>query len=431
MSTKKNIIHNGISTAAQKGVRILEQLFLVPFFIMAWGAAYYGEWLTLTIIPSVLAFSDLGLGSAVANSFVLKYSGGNKQNAANIAHTGFIVISISIVAGLLIGIIGLGLSLHFEWLKHSIIPAKDAIIALIAMMLAKVLNFYMQIFEAYFRAARKAALGINLSTISGLLNVVAGLVVLLLGYGVVEFAISQLVVGVVTNLAYALIAEKTLHLNREFSGKFIQQEAKDILKNGLGYLMSPVWQSLLFQGTTFVVRITLGPVAVTVFNTVRTLSRSVNQLYSIINGSIFPEIQYEIGVGNMEQARKIFSKSIQITLILSIIGVLMLAIFGLPIYNIWTKNELNPPYFMWFIFVTATAFNAVWWTAGVVFRAMNKPYKLSIAGVVAAIIAIVITYIGCEFFGLTGAAIGSLVFEILMAIYILPLSRKMIGLYRV
>ena len=82
---KKNILNNGIASFLEKGVRVLEQLFLVPFFITAWGAAYYGEWLTLTIIPSVLVFSDLGFGTAAANSFVISYSAGNKQQAANIS----------------------------------------------------------------------------------------------------------------------------------------------------------------------------------------------------------------------------------------------------------------------------------------------------------------------------------------------------------
>ena len=74
MTLKKRLLKNGLASVFQKGVRVLEQLFLVPFFITAWGAAYYGEWLTLTIIPSVIAFSDLGFGTASANSFVLSYA---------------------------------------------------------------------------------------------------------------------------------------------------------------------------------------------------------------------------------------------------------------------------------------------------------------------------------------------------------------------
>lgn len=84
MSVVRGIFNNGIANIAQKIVRILDQLLLVPFFLTAWGAEYYGEWLTLSIVPSVLAFSDLGFGSAVSNGFVLAYAAGNKQQAANL-----------------------------------------------------------------------------------------------------------------------------------------------------------------------------------------------------------------------------------------------------------------------------------------------------------------------------------------------------------
>lgn len=80
----KGVLSNATAMLVQKIVRILDQLLLVPFFLTAWGAAYYGEWLTLSIIPSVLAFSDLGFGSAVCNSFVLSYARGDKQTAANL-----------------------------------------------------------------------------------------------------------------------------------------------------------------------------------------------------------------------------------------------------------------------------------------------------------------------------------------------------------
>ena len=98
MSLKKNLIKNGIASALQKGVKVAEQLLLVPFFINAWGAAYYGEWLTLTIIPTMLGFSDLGFGSAACNSFVLKYAAGDKKGAADTAKSGFFALHILVLS---------------------------------------------------------------------------------------------------------------------------------------------------------------------------------------------------------------------------------------------------------------------------------------------------------------------------------------------
>lgn len=92
-SIRKNILFNGIANTLTKTVKVGEQLLLVPFFLTAWGAAYYGEWLTLSIIPSVLAFSDLGFGSAAASSFVLSYSAGDKKRAFDIFHTSVRIIT--------------------------------------------------------------------------------------------------------------------------------------------------------------------------------------------------------------------------------------------------------------------------------------------------------------------------------------------------
>ena len=75
-SVRRNILSNGLANILSKTVRVAEQLLLVPFFLSAWGAAYYGEWLTLTIIPSVLAFAELGVGTSSCNAFVLSYSAG-------------------------------------------------------------------------------------------------------------------------------------------------------------------------------------------------------------------------------------------------------------------------------------------------------------------------------------------------------------------
>jgi O-antigen/teichoic acid export membrane protein len=428
MSLKKRLLNNGLASILQKGVRVLEQLFLVPFFISAWGAAYYGEWLTLTIIPSVIAFSNLGFGTAAANSFVLSYAADKKQEAANTSKTGMYIISIMISIAMLISIITIIILNHFNVFEKSLINKQDAIIAVSILILACLLNFYNQLIESYYRAAQKAALSINLLTIKAASNLGAGLLVLLLGYGVVEFAVSQLVVIILFNIFYYFKGKKVLDLFKTFKGRKDKKILKDITQKGLGYLMSPIWQSIYFQGTTFVVRIVLGPEAVAIFNTVRTLSRSVNQLLNIISSSIFPELQYEIGQGNNEKAKKIYRFSIVSSFVIAFFGFLFLMFFGLWFYKLWTNNELIVPPLMWYIFVTSILFNAFWWSSEPVFRAKNEPYKFAFTGVIVAIVSVIFTYIFSKYLGLTGAALGALLLDILMAIIILPLSAKMLNM---
>lgn len=426
MSLKKNILKNGVATVIGKSFRILEQLLLVPFFISSWGAEYYGEWLTLTIIPSMMAFSDLGFGTSAANRFLLQYASGDKQGAANTARSGVFLISVVVVSGIVLsaGLIFILDRCHV--FDKSLIARQDAVWALFFLMTARVITFYNQFYEAYFRAARRASLGINLQTVYSASNIIFGLLVLLLGGGIILFALVNLVVSVIFNPAYNWKAINTLGLNKTHTGKVLKSELNSIMKNGFGYLLSPVWQAIYFQGTTFVVRLTLGPLAVTVFNTVRTLVRSVSQVFNMITLSVFPEFQFEVGAGNLQKARKVFRITFIGIIACAVAGIIFLYFFGPWFYQLWTKKALNPPAMMWNIFIMSVAFNAIWWMATIIFQAYNKPYYFTVSGTVAAGISVAATWLFSGY-GLAGVAFGSFLLDFILALFLLPLGCKLLG----
>ena len=427
MSIIKGILSNGLANVAQKIVRIADQLLLVPFFLTHWGATMYGEWLTLTIIPSVLAFSDLGFGSAVSNSFVLAYASGNKQKAADLRKSGFWIISSTVLLGLILTVIAMVVCIKMQLFNKSQIDATDAALAVTFMMVARLLAFYTQLVEAFYRSARKAALGSFLGSGNNLINIVVGLIILMAGYGVVAFAFSNLVIAVFYTMCYSIWGCKLIDLSG-YKGKILKSDIKDITKKGAGYLMTPVWQSVYFQGTTFVVRIVLGPEAVAIFNTVRTVCRSVNQLFSIINASIFPDLQYEYGQGHISTVHKYFRVAVLISMIIGFSGCLFLSIFGLDLYGWWTKSVLTVPDSVWNIFMIGVFMNAVWWTSVVTYRMTNQPYHFAIASTITAFVSVGVTYLLSIPFGLIGAAIGCTLFELVMAIYVLPDSCRLLGM---
>lgn len=426
MTLRKNLFKNGIASTLQKIIRILEQLLLIPFFITAWGAAYYGEWLTLTIIPSIIGFSDLGFGTAASNSFILKYASNDRQGASNIAKSGFLSISIIVFSSILISIIIMLALNYFNIFDKLLIQKKDAILALFFLMLGRILGFYQPLYEAYFRSVRRAALSINLLSVYSALNLVIGLLVLICKGGIVMYAFTNLVNTIVFFVFYAIMARKALPITKDYKGVILKSDIQSIFHKGVGFLLSPVWQAIFFQGTTFVVRIVLGPVAVTIFNTVRTLTRAVNQANAVIISSVLPELQFEIGTGNLKQARKIFRFGLTIITLISIIGIIFLYLGGPWFYELWTRKALNPPAMMWNLFIIGIVFNAIWWMSSDVLIAANKPYDFTIAGVIVATLAIILSYFLSIQFGLSGAAMGSLFLDVFLFVYVLPRSCKLI-----
>lgn len=350
MGIVKGIVSNGLANIVQKIVRIADQLLLVPFFLLHWGPAIYGEWLTLTIIPSVLAFSDLGFGSAVSNSFVLAYASGDKQKAANLKKSGFLIITASVLMGLILTVIALFICIKLQVFEKSKINATQAMYAVAFMMIAKLLGFYTQLIEGFFRSARKAAVGSLLGSGNYLINILVGLIVLSLGYGVAIFAFSQFVIAIIYIILYSIIGNKLINLDG-YNGKILKSDIVDITKKGIGYLMTPIWQSVYFQGTTLVVRLTLGAETVAIFNTVRTVCRSVNQFFSIINASIFPDLQYEYGQGHIKKVQMFFRIAVIASMFIGLLGFLALSLWGLELYGWWTKSVLFVPNNVWNIFM--------------------------------------------------------------------------------
>ena len=410
---------NATAMLIQKIVRILDQLLLVPFFLTAWGAAYYGEWLTLSIIPSVLAFSDLGFGSAVCNGFVLSYASGDKQSAANLNKSGWIIITGCILLGAFLTIILMLLGDYFNLFNKSLIPPQEAMTAVTLMISARLLSFYTQLVEGYFRSARKAALGSFLSSGQQIANILIGISILWAGYGIIGYAASQLGVSIVFNIIYYLIGKRLIDLH-EYHGRIVKSDIQMIISKGMGYLMTPIWQSIYFQGGTFVVRLTLGPESVAVFNTIRTVCRSVNQMFSMVNGSIFPDLQYEYGRGNMKTVHRLFRIAIIFSMIMGILGTIFLMIFGIDIYQLWTKSILPVSTNVWLTFMFGILLNAVWWTSVVTYRMTNQPYHFAIMSTFAASVSVGSSYLLSLHLGLWGATLGTVLYDIIMMFYVLP-----------
>lgn len=423
----KGIIGNGLAQITLKVIRVMEQLLLIPFFLTAWGAAYYGEWVTLSIIPTILTFTNFGFGSAVSNSFVLAYTGGDKQKAADINKNGILVVGGSIViGGIITAIILLGGS-YFHIFENSIIPINEAILAITLLMIGRLISFYHLLIEGYYRGARKAVLSGFLYAGCSAVNLIVGLCVLYWEGGIVEYAFSQFFVTVAFTIVYFVIGRRLVDL-KGYQGRYILSDIRQIASKGIGYMMDPVWQCVYFQGSTLVVRLTLGPEAVAAFNTIRTACRSVSQIFNVVNGSVFPELQYEYGQGNMKTVHRLFRMSVLSSILIGTIGVIFLSLFGMEIYNWWTQDQLSVTTEVWNTFVVSILFNAVWWTAMVAYPVTNKPYHFAVASITTACLSVIISYILSIYLGLWGAVMGVMLFELIMMLYVLPDSCRLLGI---
>ncbi len=425
----KVLLKNGVASLLSQSMRVLDQLVLIPFFLTSWGAAYYGEWITLTIIPAVLSFSDFGFSSSAGNFFVLSYSAGNYDEAYAINKTGkrlllnFMLIAMSFTIFIVL------ICYFMDVFKLSVINEKEAIIAITILIFARLLRFNSHFYYSYFRASRRANRGINFATAHTLIRTILLIIILKLGYGIISIALVNLFTIVIFNQIYKYCGYRLLGFKSKPSSDINVDFKKQILKKGLSFLITPLWQVMYFQGTTLIVRACLGPESVAIFSTLRTLSRSVNQGLNLINQTYYPEVQLSVGKSDFSRVRELFSFTTAFSLVVAILGATFLYFFGLGIYRIWTNDILPVSNFLWNVLLIGVLFNSIWWNSEIIFNSYNNPRYFAFAGLFSAITSLLVSYLLAVIsLKLEIFIIGVVLMDVIMSLLVIPKSTNMIGL---
>ena len=62
---RKNIIANLFGV----GINLINQIVLVPFYIIYWGNDLYADWIVISALTAFFGMSDMGLNSVIQNRF--------------------------------------------------------------------------------------------------------------------------------------------------------------------------------------------------------------------------------------------------------------------------------------------------------------------------------------------------------------------------
>jgi O-antigen/teichoic acid export membrane protein len=187
-----------------------------------------------------------------------------------------------------------------------------------------------------------------------------------------------------------------------------------LFKKGFAFQAFPLGNALLFQGNLLVVQLLLGPAAVALFGTVRTLVRVLNQALELVSKSIWPEMSYLYGAGDLAGMRSIHRLGVGLCVLLALGGVCGLAVTGGYLYEFWVGDSLQLPFLLLLLFLLPVPFNALWITSSTVLLASNRHEKLATRYLVATALSAV----GC--FGLTyvmgigGAAMSTVVADLIL-----------------
>lgn len=427
MTLKARFLCNLIANIYGQLITIAIQLAGVPLFMHYWGVQLYGEWLILSSIPAYLNFSDIGFAKVGANDMTIRVAQEDKEGALQVYQSIWIFISglsIVFVCMLLLIIYSAPLATIFS-ITH--LSATQTQLILIVLMFYVLFGLQSGVFSAAFQASGRYALGTLLANTVRLGEGIGSIVALVLGGSVMNIALIMLVIRLLGLLVMWLVLYKNepwLSLGFKLASK---QKIRGLIKPALAFMAFPLGLALSLQGMVLVIGMTLGSAMVVIFSTYRTFTRLLVQMITTLNHSVWPEISYAYGAGELELVNQIHRRVSSLTFWIAFAVVTMLGMNGEWIIGIWTRHTFEHNQTLLLLMLAITFINVLWQTSWVVLMATNKHEEISFVFVVSAAIALLVSYEILPLFGINGAGWVLISVEVPLFLYVINSTLKLVN----
>lgn len=406
---KKNIIANLFGVC----VNLLNQIVLVPIYILHWGNNLYADWLVLTSITVIFSMSDVGLNTVIQNRFSISLSQNKSIECNSLLSTNVIIVSTIFLAslifiGIFVSCVNLADSLNLHTINRT-----EANLIVFLIVIRVFITMYSQIENAVYRASHKSSRCVYLDQISILLCVVLTILCL---YS--HLSVASLCMILCLPPIFVLVI-KYFDSRKLFIFKFSLKEVTwhlftELLKPAIAFLSFPVGNALILQGYTFIVNKYYGADEVVSYNTTRTMCNFIITFLGTIQASVWPEYSIAYGKKEYPRMRSLHSKAMTTTFLGAFLLSVIILTAGPFIFHIWTKGKVAFDYWLMTVFLISIFFKMFWTSSGVTLMATNQHNTMGRVYLAGTLISFVMGY----YF----ASIGTSVIVIAMTILIAHLS---------
>lgn len=421
--TTKNIIANFFKIL----VVFINQILLIPAYLVYMGIELYSDWLILSAITSFFTMSDIGLNNVTNNLFSIKLAE-NKNSECQILLVNnllFIILILSIVIILFLSVAGL-VNLTSLLGLHAITNNQAIVISLL-FLLQIMIQMCSGVFDSIYNANHIAFTATYINNIARLFYAICIFIGLVLHLEI-QYVVLLGLLPYCIAFIYKYIDSKQIY---PFSFKLNFFDFKyllSLIKPSVGFMFFPLGNAILFQGITLLVNTFFGAVVLVQFNTMRTMMNFIRNISQAISAGIKPEFTIQYGKKNHEGMNTLLKKSIIFCTVAVILAILCLNLGGELIYTMWTKGKVMFSESLMVVFSIVLFVNMIWESTCITLTATNNHFKFSLIYVIACCITVATAYVcGCMGYGIITVSSCLFLTDMIMAYYSIKYSRYIIN----
>jgi O-antigen/teichoic acid export membrane protein len=423
-STKRRLLLGFLINWIGKISASIIQLIQVPVFLHFWSVPLYGEWMIINSIPVYLSFSDAGFGSVAGNEMTMLVARDDREGALRIFQSCWWLIAALCTAAFALLCGALYYLPASRLLKLSVMSESDAKWIIFYLGLSVLLGQLEQLLQSAYRCVGRYPFGAFLKNMLSFGAFGCMIVSVALGAGVRTAALVFATANVSGTIIFSFFVLRDISWIKLGWKNASFAEIRKLARPAIAFMGFPLGNALNLQGTLLAVGYALGPTAVVVFGTARTVSRVALQMVQMTGGTFEPEISLAYGAGNYPLVRTLLRSACQIALVAAAGTVLIMLTVGPWFLTHWTGGHVPPSRPLLSVLLLVVIFYSLWSTSSSLMTSTNQHQTLATYYIVGTSLTCVSCYFFARAWGLYGAAASLLISELVMNLYVVPASLR-------
>ncbi len=422
--TKRRLVLGLLSSWISKVASSLIQLVQIPFFLHFWSESVFGNWIVLNAIPSYLSFSNIGFGSVAGNEMTMSEARGDRETSLRVFQSCWwlifwVMLATSIVVAAALFLIPVSTLLNVRYISE-----QDCRLIVAYLGFSVLLGQFEQLLQSAYRSVARNPYGSFIKSCMAVAAFAAMLIPVGLGYGPRTAALVFAAANVAGTITLALMVKHDIPWV-EFGWRYASfSEIKRMTPLAFAFMGFPIGNALNLQGTVQVISYAMGPIAVVIFSTARTVSRIALQMVQMINGTFEPEFSRSFAQNDIPLVRTLHRHACQMALLIALGVVAIVLLAGPTFLSHWTHGKVPPSRTLLLLLLIGVIFYSLWSTSSTVMSATNQHKTLAAVYMGATGITVLVSYAAARTYGLYGAALSLILSEVLMSLYVLPASLR-------
>jgi O-antigen/teichoic acid export membrane protein len=424
-STKRRLFFGFLSNWVSKLAATIVQLVQVPVFLHFWSVPLFGEWMIVTAVPSYLNISNFGFGNVAGNEMTMMSARGDREGALRVFQSCWWLITF--ICGAFMLLLGAVLYLFptARFLKLHSISETDTKWIIFYLGCSVLLAQLEALLQSAYRCVGRYAYGSFIKSLFSLTAYGMMLIPVALGGGPRVTALVFAAANAFFTIVLCIMVRREIPWIRYGWSYADFAEIRRLTAPSVAFMAFPIGNALNIQGTLMAVGYALGPTAVVVFGTARTVSRVALQIVQMVNNTFWPELSSAFGSNDIALTRSLHRRSCQLALIIGVIIIAAMMTLGPWFLTHWTGGHVPPSRGLLSILLLVVIANSLWSTSSTLLAAVNKHQRLAAWYLFGTSVTVVLTYFLARYLGLWWAAASLLVSEFIMDLYVLPASLRL------